>query len=93
MSGNGLSDAVFEAFDRLGENKDHSDAAGRLLLISLDKLLKDWNECHAKIKQLPDTVKNNNELGDKVDRLQIQINGLTGGLGWSVGDGDQGEGT
>lgn len=50
---------------------------GWLPLASLDKLTVEKNEVHDKIIQLLapwNMVKDNNELGDKTDRLQMHIN-------------------
>lgn len=75
VSTDGLGDLVYETFDRLGENKGNT-AAGWLLLISLDKLIKDRNELQIKINQLQNMVKDNKELNDKIDHLQMLINNL-----------------
>lgn len=75
VSDNGLGDPVYETFDSLGENKEN-DAAGWLLLASLDKLIKDRNELRDKINQLQNMVKDNKELNDKIDHLQMLINNL-----------------
>lgn len=75
VSGNGCDDSVYETFDSLGENKEN-DAAGWLLLASLDKLIKDRNELRGKINQLQNTVKDNKKLSDKIDQLQMQVNCL-----------------
>lgn len=74
-SGNGFSDPVYETFDSLGENKEN-DAEAWLLLISLDKWLKDRNRLHYKVSQLQNTEKENSELSDKIDWLQMRINSL-----------------
>lgn len=55
---------------RVGGGGD--DAAGRWLLISLDKLLKDRNEFHDKINQIQNAVKDNNELSDKTDSSRCE---------------------
>ncbi|XP_031204443.1 Friend virus susceptibility protein 1-like [Mastomys coucha] len=75
VSNNGLGDPVYETFDSLGENKGN-DAAGWLLLVSLDKLIKDRNELRDKINQLQNMVKDNKELNEKIDHLQMLINNL-----------------
>lgn len=75
VSGNGFGNPVYETFDSLGENKEYN-AAGWLLLASLDKLIKDRNQLSDKINQLENMVKDNKELSDKIDQLQMLINSL-----------------
>ncbi|KAL6037658.1 hypothetical protein STEG23_020039 [Scotinomys teguina] len=75
VSGNVFDDPVYETFDSLGENKEN-DAAGWLLLASLDKLIEDRNELRDKINQLQNTVKDNKKLSDKIEQLQMQVNSL-----------------
>ena len=48
MSVDGFGDPAYEIFDSLGENKEN-DAAGWLLLASLDKLIEDRSELLDKI--------------------------------------------
>jgi hypothetical protein len=57
----------------LWKNKEN-DVAGQLLLASLDKLTKDTNELHEKIKQLleyQNMVKDNSELNGRTGQLQM----------------------
>lgn len=70
----GLSSG-YRSRGNLWKNKD-TDDAGLFLLVSLDKLTKEENECCNKFLQLlvsQNAVKDNNELSEKIDWLQTLV--------------------
>ena len=71
MRGNRFGDSIYKTLTICGKNKENNDTSW-LLLVSLNKLIKELNEFYDKMNQLlacQNTRNGNSELSNKLDKI------------------------